>query len=407
MNDEQSKSMPPEIRQLLPDLIAWRRDFHSRPEIGYEEHRTAGLVAERLRAFGVDQVAEGIGRTGVVGVIRNGNGRTVGLRADMDALPITEVADRIHRSTTEGMMHACGHDGHTTILLGAAHYLAKTRRFSGTVVLIFQPAEEGKAGAKAMLDDGLLDRFPFDAVYGLHNVPGLPAGQIAVSPGPVMAAIDSFEVRIIGKGGHAALPHLNRDPVVAAASLIVSAQSIVSRNRNPNRAAVLSVTRVEAGEADNATPDTATLKGSVRFLEEGDGAQIQADLARIVRGTAETFGVQADLVYTVGRPQTANHVREAEVARRAAESLSSCVSVAARQVPLLASEDFSYFLQARPGAFAFLGAGENSPSLHSANYDFNDDLLGPGAAFLSRVAETELGRQVAPIAVTRSDLPKA
>ena len=392
MTEPQSTSMPPEIRQLLPNLIAWRRDFHSQPEMGYEEHRTAGLVAQRLRAFGVDEVAEGIGRTGVVGVIRNGSGPTIGLRADMDALPIKEVGDRPHRSAVEGMMHACGHDGHTTMLLGAAHYLAKTRRFAGTVVLIFQPAEEGKAGAKAMLDDGLLDRFPIDAVYGLHNVPGLPAGQVAVSPGAVMAAIDSFEVRITGKGGHAALPHLNRDPVVAAASLIISAQSIVSRNRDPNRAAVLTVTRVLAGEADNATPDTAILRGSVRFLELGDGAQIQADLARVVRGTAETFGVKAELFYTVGRPQTVNHEREARVARQAAESLSSCVSVAGRQVPLLASEDFSYFLQVRPGAFAFLGAGEASPALHTATYDFNDELLGPGAAFLSRIAETELHR---------------
>ncbi len=392
MNDRKSTVLPTEIRELLPELIAWRRDFHSRPEMGYEEHRTAGLVAQRLRAFGVDEVAEGIGRTGVVGIIRNGGGPTVGLRADMDALPITEVSGRPHRSAIDGMMHACGHDGHTTMLLGAAYYLARTRRFSGTVVLIFQPAEEGKAGAKAMLDEGLLDRFPCDAIYGLHNVPGLPAGQIAVSPGAVMAAIDSFEIRITGKGGHAALPHLNRDPVVAAASLIMSAQSVVSRNRDPNHAAVLSVTRLVAGEADNATPDTATLKGSVRFLEVGDGAQIEADLARIVRGTAETFGVQAELLYTVGRPQTVNHEREANVARRAAESLTSCVSVAARQVPLLASEDFSYFLQARPGAFAFLGAGEKSPALHTAHYDFNDDLLGPGAAFLSRVAEAELSR---------------
>ena len=385
-------TIPGEIREMLPELVAWRRDFHRLPELGYEERRTARTVADRLRAFGVDTVAEGIGRTGVVGVIRNGDGPAIGLRADMDALPIHETGTAAHRSTVDGVMHACGHDGHTTMLLGAARYLAATRRFRGTVVLIFQPAEEGKAGAKAMIDDGVLERFPIEAIYGLHNIPGMPAGEVAVSPGTVMAAVDRFSVAIRGKGGHAAMPHLNRDPVLAAASLVVSLQSVVSRSRDPSRPTVVTVTRINAGEADNATPGRATILGNVRYLDPEGGPAIRDEIARIAGGTAATFGVAADVDYVFGRPPTVNSADEAALARSAAESLAPAVSVAPRQVPLMAAEDFSYFLKARPGAFAFLGAGEDRPALHASDYDFNDDIIAPGTAFLSRLAEAALVR---------------
>lgn len=385
-------TIPGEIRDMLPELVAWRRDFHREPELGYEERRTARKVADRLKLFGVNEVFEGIGRTGVVGVIRNGDGPAVGLRADMDALPILETGTVPHRSTVEGVMHACGHDGHTTMLLGAARYLAQTRRFRGTVVLVFQPAEEGKAGAKAMIDDGVLERFPISSIYALHNVPGMPAGEIAVSPGTVMAAVDRFAVTIRGRGGHAAMPQLNRDPVLAAASLVVSLQSVVSRSRDPGRPTVVSVTGINAGEADNATPGNASIRGNVRYLDPEGGPMLRQEIVRIAAGTAATFGVSADVDYHFGRPPTVNTEAEAALAKRAAQSLSPAVSVAPLQTPLMAAEDFSYFLKECPGAFAFLGAGENRPTLHASDYDFNDDILGAGTAFLSRLAETALVR---------------
>jgi amidohydrolase len=385
-------AFPGEIQAFLPEMIDWRQQFHRLPELGYEEHRTAKCVVEHLRSFGIADTAEGVGRTGVVGVIRNGDGPTVGLRADMDALPIHETGCPPHRSTVDGVMHACGHDGHMAMLLGAARYLATTRRFSGTVVLIFQPAEEGMAGAKAMLDDGILERFPVDVVFGLHNMPGLPAGEVAVSPGTVMAAVDKFDIRVRGPGGHSAMPHLTRDPVLASAALVMALQSVVSRSRDPSHPAVVTVTRLKAGEADNAIPDLATLSGNVRFLEPDGSEAFHGHLKRIAEGTAATYGVDVQLNYVVGRPPTINSVAEALLARRVADALAPTVSVAARQIPIMASEDFSYFLQARPGAFAFLGAGEEHASLHSPDYDFNDAILVAGAAFLSRLAEAALLR---------------
>jgi hippurate hydrolase len=381
-----------EIEAFLPEMVAWRRDFHRHPELGYEEHRTARAVAAHLARFGIGEVATGIGKTGVVGVIRNGNGPMVGLRADMDALPIRETGEAEYASSSPGVMHACGHDGHMTMLLGAARYLAATKRFAGTVVLIFQPAEEGKAGAKAMIDDGVLQRFPVERIFGLHNMPGMPAAEVAVSPGTVMAAVDKFEIAVTGRGGHSAMPHLTRDPVLAAAAMVMAMQSIVSRNRDPNRPAVVAVSRISAGEADNATPDTAVLRGNVRFLER-DGSAVFCDhIERIAHGTAETYGVSAKVDYMIGRPPTINSENEAALARRAAMELAPTLTVAPRQVPMMASEDFSYFLNARPGAFAFLGSGEDRPALHSSHYDFNDAILAPGAAFLARLAEAALVR---------------
>jgi len=383
-------TVPPEIAAGLPEMTAWRRAFHRQPELAYEERRTAATVAEMLRTFGVDEVATGIGRTGVVGIIRGGDGPRVALRADMDALPIAETGTPAWRSEVAGKMHACGHDGHMTMLLGAARYLAATRRFAGTVVLIFQPAEEGKAGAKAMIEDGILDRYPFGRVFALHNVPGMPAAEIAASPGAVMAAVDKFDVIVTGKGGHAAMPHLNRDPVLAASALVVALQSIVSRCRDPGRPAVVTITRFNAGEADNATPGVATLRGNVRFLEADGSAVFRDHIQRIGRGVAETYGVSVDVDYIVGRPPTVNAEIEAGIARAAAASLAPLATVSALQSPIMASEDFSYFLEARPGAFAFLGAGEGRPSLHASDYDFNDAILVPGAAFLARLAERAL-----------------
>jgi hippurate hydrolase len=383
-------TVPHEIEAGLPDMIAWRHAFHRLPELAYEEHRTAATVADLLRSFGVDEIATGIGGTGVVGVIRNGQGPRVALRADMDALPIAETGTPPWRSEVAGKMHACGHDGHMTMLLGAARYLAVARRFAGAVVLIFQPAEEGRAGAKAMIADGVLDRFPFDRVFALHNVPGMPAAEIAASAGAVMAAVDRFDVTVTGKGGHAAMPHLNRDPVLAASALVVALQSIVSRSRDPGRPAVVTITRFNAGEADNATPGVATLRGNVRFLEAEGSAVFREHIVRVARGVAETYGVSIDVDYVVGRPPTVNAEAEAAIAREAAATLTPVVSLGATQTPIMASEDFSYFLGARPGAFAFLGAGERRPSLHSSDYDFNDAILVPGAAFLARVAERAL-----------------
>jgi hippurate hydrolase len=379
-----------QFQTLRSDMVGWRRAFHRLPELGYAEHKTARTVVELLRSFGITEITEGVGKTGVVAILHHGDGPIVGLRADMDALPIRETGTPPHRSVHDGVMHACGHDGHMTMLLGAARYLTTASNFRGTVVLIFQPAEEGKAGAKAMLDDGLLERFPVEKIFGLHNMPGAPASEVAVSPGTVMAAVDKFEVIVTGRGGHSAMPHLTRDPVLAASAFVLAAQSIVSRNRDPNSAAVVAITRIAAGEADNATPDVALLRGNVRFLERGGSGIFREHLQRIGRGIAETYGVSVEVDYSVGRPPTINSEAEALLARRVATELAPVVSVADRQVPMMASEDFSYFLEARPGAFAFLGAGPDTPALHSANYDFNDDILLPGAAYLGRLAETAL-----------------
>ncbi len=387
-------TVPHEIEAGLPEMTAWRRAFHRQPELAYEEHRTAATVAELLRSFGVDEIATGIGRTGVVGIIRgSGDGPRVALRADMDALPIAETGTPAWRSEVAGKMHACGHDGHMTMLLGAARYLAATRRFAGTVVLIFQPAEEGKAGARAMIEDGILDRYPFGRVFALHNVPGMPAAEIAASPGAVMAAVDKFDVTVTGKGGHAAMPHLNRDPVLAASALVVALQSIVSRSRDPGRPAVVTITRFNAGRGrqrhagQRDAPRQCPLPrgGRQRGLPRpyrADRARHRRDLRRVgrrrLRRRAAADGERRDR--GGGSP-----------ARRRLRWRRSA-TVAPTQTPIMASEDFSYFLEARPGAFAFLGAGEGRPSLHSSDYDFNDAILVPGAAFLARLAERALLR---------------
>ncbi|MCA1941863.1 MAG: M20 family metallopeptidase [Caenispirillum bisanense] len=381
------------IAGFRDDLVAWRHDIHMHPELAFEEHRTAKVVADRLRDFGFDEVVEGIGGTGVVGVLRQGDGPMIGLRADMDALPITEtVPDRAHRSRHDGVMHACGHDGHTAMLLGAARYLAETRRFAGTLVFLFQPAEEGRAGARAMIEDGVFDRWPVESVFGVHNLPGLPAGAIAVSAGPVMAAADRFTITVQGKGAHAAAPHLGRDPVVAGAALVQALQQLVSRVCPPHETLVVSVTEFHAGDTFNVIPDTARLGGTVRYFDKALGEETIAGIRRVMDGIAGAHGVTMSLDYQYGYPPTVNSQAEAEAARRvAAETLGA--DKALPQAPVMFAEDFSFFLQEKPGAYGFIGNGEGSAELgcvglHNPRYDFNDEILTAGASFFARLAET-------------------
>lgn len=373
----------------------WRHDIHAHPELAYEERRTAAQVARLLRDFGVDEVAEGIGKTGVVGVIRNGDGPRIGLRADMDALPIVEETGLEYQSKHHGVMHACGHDGHTAMLLGASRYLAETRNFSGTVVLVFQPAEEGFAGARAMIEDGLFERWPVDSIYGVHNMPGLPEGRIALSPGPVMAAADSFRITVQGAGGHGAMPHLATDPVVAAAALVSALQNLVSRDVDPTKTLVVSVTTIHGGEALNVIPDTVELGGTVRWFDPEVGERVRERMAATVEGVAAAHGATASLVYERGYPPTRNHDAETAFARTVAGEVMG--GEATVQHPTMGSEDFSFFLEAKPGAYAFVGNGDGDGigcvSVHNPKYDFNDEILPVGASFFARLVETALARR--------------
>jgi len=382
------------ISSFHQDMAAWRQDIHRHPELAYRENRTAAKVAGLLREFGVDEVAEGIGRTGVVGVLRNGDGPRIGLRADMDALPLHEAEERPYRSVHDGVMHACGHDGHTAMLLGAARYLAENRNFSGTVVLVFQPAEEGSAGAQAMIDDGLFERFPVDFIYGVHNMPGLAAGRIAIGPGPIMAAADSFEIVVQGRGGHAAIPHLTADPVVAGAAMVTALQAIAARNVDPTKTLVISVTQFHGGDAFNVIPDRVTLGGTVRYFEPEVGADARRRMKEILDGVAAAYGVTATLDYSEGYPPTINHDDEAAFAQRVAAEVAGADLVLPEQPPVMGSEDFSFFLQVKPGAYAWIGNGdgEGCHYLHNPHYDFNDDILPLGASYFTRLVETALPR---------------
>ncbi|MEO5372758.1 MAG: M20 family metallopeptidase [Alphaproteobacteria bacterium] len=394
---ETSLPLNPGVAALHDDMVAWRHDIHRHPELAYAERRTAGVVAGLLRQFGVDEVVEGVGGTGVVGVLRNGVGPTIGLRADMDALPIEELADRPYRSIHPRIMHACGHDGHTAMLLGAARHLAQTRSFRGTVVLIFQPAEEGQAGARAMIEDGLFERFPVDAIYGLHNMPGRPTGSFAVSPGAVMAAADRFQVVLTGRGGHAAAPHLTRDPLVAAAAAVTALQTVVSRNVIPTGTLVVSVTEIHAGEAFNVIPDSARLGGTVRYFDPEVGAMARRRMQGILDGIAAAHEVSVEFTYMPGYPPTVNSAAEADLVREVAIDLVGEAAVGPQPASMF-SEDFSFYLQLRPGAYAFIGNGEGEgdsrgcPGLHNPYYDFNDAILPTGAGFFCRLVERALPR---------------
>ncbi|MFL6934705.1 MAG: M20 aminoacylase family protein [Xanthobacteraceae bacterium] len=382
------------IAALQPEIAAWRQDIHAHPEILYDVHRTAARVAERLKEFGCDEVVTGIGRTGVVGVIRGRKGpgssrKVVGLRADMDALPIAEETSVRYRSTVPGKMHACGHDGHTAMLLGAAKYLTETRNFAGTAVVIFQPAEEGGAGANAMVKDGLMERFAIEEVYGMHNFPGLAVGEFAIRPGPIMAAADRIGIEITGVGGHAARPHLTVDPVLVGAHIVSQVQSIVSRNVDPADAAVVSISVVQAGNVDNVSPQTARLGGTARSFRPETRDLLERRLKEIVQGTAQLHGATARLTYTRDYPVTRNHEQQTAFAATVAAEIAGTDRVNVNVDPVMGAEDFSFMLQARPGAFIFVGNGD-SAGLHNPAYDFNDDVIPVGASYWARLVETAL-----------------
>src|ERR1700731_257868 len=368
------------VADLQPDIQAWRRDIHEHPELLYDVHRTAAFVADRLREFGCDEVATGLGKTGVVGVI--------GLGADMDALPIEEATRLPYASKTPGKMHACGHDGHTAMLLGAARYLSETRNFAGEAVVIFQPAEEGGFGAAAMIKDGLFDRFAIDQVYGMHNGPGIPVGSFAIRPGPIMASTDAVNIRIEGRGGHAARPHISIDSVLVGAQLITALQSIVSRSVDPLESAVVSICEFHAGNARNVIPQTAELKGTVRTLTAEVRALVEKRVREVVAGVAQMTGAKIDLEYLRGYPVTVNHPSQTDFAAQVAREVAGDANVH-ETAPMMGAEDFSYMLEARPGAFIFCGNG-SSAGLHHPAYNFNDEAIVYGTSYWIKLVENML-----------------
>ena len=378
-----------QIDVMLEEIVSWRHDFHMHPELQFEVHRTAGIVAEKLAQFGCDQVVTGIGRTGVVGIIHGAGGAggpTIGLRADMDALPIHEDTGRSYASRTAGTMHACGHDGHTSMLLGAAKYLASTRRFAGSVAVIFQPAEEGGGGANEMVKEGMLDRFGISEVYGVHNMPGMPVGKFAMRTGPIMAAADRFRIEIDGRGGHAARPHDCVDPILVGAQIVNNAQSLVSRNVDPLKSAVLSFGAFNAGFTDNVIPNVAELKGTVRTLDPAVQDLMERRLGEVVDLTARTFGATARLHYLRDYPVTINAAANVQTAFAAASAVSDAQEVDRDVPPSMGSEDFAFMLQKRPGAYIFLGQGETA-GLHHPKYDFNDAVIPFGVSYWINLAE--------------------
>jgi hippurate hydrolase len=382
------------VADLHPEITAWRRDIHQHPELLYDVHRTSAFVAARLREFGCDEIVTGLGKTGVVGVIKgkktaaNGDIKVIGLRADMDALPIEEATDLPYASKSKGVMHACGHDGHTAMLLGAARYLAETRNFAGTAVVIFQPAEEGGAGAAAMIKDGLMERFGIEQVYGMHNGPGIPLGAFAIRPGPIMAATDAVDISIEGYGGHASRPHKCIDSVLVGSQLITALQQIVARSVDPLESAVISICEFHAGTARNVIPQTAELRGTIRTLTPEVRELVEKRVREVVAGIAQITGAKIDLKYERGYPVTANHPAQTELAARIAREVAGEGNVH-ETPPLMGAEDFSYMLEARPGAFIFCGNGD-SAGLHHPAYNFNDEAILYGTSFWIKLVENTL-----------------
>jgi len=380
------------VADLADEITAWRRDFHENPELLFDVHRTAGIVADKLKSFGCDEVVTGLGRTGVVGVIKgrtNNSGKVIGLRADMDALPIEEATDVAHKSKVPGKMHACGHDGHTAMLLGAAKYLAETRNFDGTAVVIFQPAEEGGGGGNEMVKDGMMERFGIEKVFGLHNIPGLPIGQFATRPGPIMAATAEFTITVHGKGGHAAMPNRTIDPIVIGSQLVTALQTIASRSIDPVDSVVVSVTKFHGGDAYNVIPEKVELAGTVRTLRKEVAATAQERLRSVAAGLAAAYGAAIHVEYDSNYPVTHNHPEETAFASDIATAIAGAPNVHRAIPPVMGGEDFSYMLEARPGAFMFIGNGDTA-NLHHPAYDFNDEVIPHGVSYWVRLAETAL-----------------
>jgi amidohydrolase len=379
------------VADLHDEITAWRRDMHMHPELQYDVHRTAASVLEKLKSFGCDDVVPGIGRTGVVGVIRGRKpgSKVVGLRADMDALPLAEETGLPYQSTVPGKMHACGHDGHTAMLLGAAKYLAETRNFAGTAVVIFQPAEEGGAGGEAMVKDGLMTRFGIQEVYGMHNFPGLPLGEFAIKPGPILASAEHITIELEGKGGHAARPHLAVDTILVGAQIINALQSIVARNVDPLEAAVVSVCMFQSGFTDNVIPQHAKLRGTARAFTPETGELLRRRINDIVEGTARLYGATAKVTYANGYPVLVNHERETAFAASVAREIVGNDKVDINVPPRMAAEDFAFMLNERPGAFIWVGNGD-SAALHHPAYDFNDQAIPVGTSYWVRLAEKAL-----------------
>ncbi|MGR8965471.1 M20 aminoacylase family protein (plasmid) [Rhizobium leguminosarum] len=377
------------IAAYLDEIIALRHDLHQYPELAFQELRTSKLVASRLSSWGYE-VATGIAGTGIVATLRRGEGKKrIGIRADMDALPIEEATGLAYASSNPGVMHACGHDGHTSILLAAARYLAESGNFSGTLRLIFQPAEEIGAGARKMISEGLFERFPVDAVFGLHNWPGVPAGQFGFVSGPAMASVDQAVIKIIGKGGHGAEPHHAVDPVLASASFITALQSVVSRNVDPQEMAVVTVGSIHAGSASNVIPESVEMKLTMRAFSETVRQLLRERIPALARAQAESFGAEADVNYRLGFPALINHAAETAFARDVADDALGPAAIEKDFRPRTASEDFAFMLQANPGSYLFVGNGDSAP-LHSAHYNFNDAIIAPAARYWVRLAETFL-----------------
>ena len=385
--------IPNSIAAMQPELTEWRRDFHQNPEIAYEETRTSQVIQEKLAEFGMDSVEAGLGKTGVVAVLhgKNGPGRPILLRTDMDALPMPEETGLEHASVNDGKMHACGHDGHMTMLLGAAKHLAETRNFDGTVYFCFQPAEEGGAGAKAMIDDGLFEKFPAEEVYGMHNWPGVKAGTFAVRAGPVMASADEFTITVRGRGGHAAQPHTTCDPIVAGAQIVSALQSIVARKVDPLKPAVVSVTQFHSGTAQNIIPDDAMISGTMRSFHEEVAEQIIAEMKLICEQVSIAMGVTAELETSdIAYPATVNDEKLTEFSKNVLLDLVGEDNVDLDRPPTMGGEDFAFMARAKPGSFVFIGTGEDVAPLHTTKYDFNDEVSPIGVAYWTKLVETAL-----------------